>query len=260
MANLVIVTEGKLAEYTAEAKKYFVKQEEGKGLSKNDLTDELKAKILAAGDSSFTGNYDDLEGIPKLDGTEIKGTLTTEGLGIAKKSELPAKATAQKEGIVKGDGETIETTDGVVSVKEGIYATPDDIEDFVTDSEFNTMLDDYSTTTEVEGKLTALENKLKAEITHPITPKGSVEYSALPSPSADNVGWYYNVSNAFVTDDRFIEGNGLSYPAGSNVMIVEPTDDTYKFDVMAGSIDLSGYAKTSDFEVISSDAVQGMFS
>lgn len=39
---------------------------EGKGLSTNDLTDELKTKILNAGDSSFSGNYDDLSNKPDL--------------------------------------------------------------------------------------------------------------------------------------------------------------------------------------------------
>lgn len=37
---------------------------DGKGLSTNDLTDELKEKILNAGDSSFSGNYSDLTGAP----------------------------------------------------------------------------------------------------------------------------------------------------------------------------------------------------
>lgn len=37
---------------------------DGKGLSTNDLTDELKQKILNAGDSSFSGNYSDLTGAP----------------------------------------------------------------------------------------------------------------------------------------------------------------------------------------------------
>lgn len=39
---------------------------EGKGLSTNDLTDELKQKILNAGDSSFSGNYNDLINKPDL--------------------------------------------------------------------------------------------------------------------------------------------------------------------------------------------------
>ena len=37
---------------------------DGKGLSTNDFTDELKTKLLNAGDSSFSGNYSDLVGKP----------------------------------------------------------------------------------------------------------------------------------------------------------------------------------------------------
>jgi len=55
---------------------------EGKGLSTNDLTDELKAKILAAGDSSFSGVYSDLTNKPKINGVEIKETNSLEELGI----------------------------------------------------------------------------------------------------------------------------------------------------------------------------------
>ncbi len=36
----------------------------GKGLSTNDLTDELVTKIMNAGDSTFSGNYDDLTNKP----------------------------------------------------------------------------------------------------------------------------------------------------------------------------------------------------
>lgn len=62
----------------------------GKGLSTNDLTDELLEKLNNAGDSSFSGAYSDLTGKPTLDGTEITGTLTSEGLGLAKKTEVTA--------------------------------------------------------------------------------------------------------------------------------------------------------------------------
>lgn len=67
-----------------------VNTESGKGLSDNNLTDELKQKILDAGTGSFTGNYSDLIGLPTLDGTQIKGTLTKAGLGIAATSEIPS--------------------------------------------------------------------------------------------------------------------------------------------------------------------------
>lgn len=51
---------------------------EGKGLSTNDLTDELKNKILSAGDSSFTGNYNDLTNKPDLTVYAVKTQVATD--------------------------------------------------------------------------------------------------------------------------------------------------------------------------------------
>lgn len=64
---------------------------EYKVLSDNNLTDELKQKILNAGTGSFTGNYDDLTDIPTLDGIQIKGSLTKEELGIASQTWVTSK-------------------------------------------------------------------------------------------------------------------------------------------------------------------------
>ena len=55
---------------------------EGKGLSTNDLTDELKQKILDAGSSSFTGVYSDLIGKPKINGVELGTENSLAALGI----------------------------------------------------------------------------------------------------------------------------------------------------------------------------------
>ena len=55
---------------------------EGKGLSTNDLTDELKQKILDAGLSSFTGVYKDLVNKPKINGIELGEENALEDLGI----------------------------------------------------------------------------------------------------------------------------------------------------------------------------------
>lgn len=89
---------------------------EGKGLSTNDLTDELKQKILNAGDSSFSGNYPDLNNKPTLDGEVIQGTLTKEGLGIASKEDLDALETSVE----------TNTTD-INEIKSAGYQTEDDV-------------------------------------------------------------------------------------------------------------------------------------
>lgn len=89
--NLNYLDKDGLIFYDQEQKKRLEKKVdkvEGMGLSHNDLTDELKQKILDAGTGSFTGNYDDLMGIPTLDGTQIKGTLTKKELDIASDYDL----------------------------------------------------------------------------------------------------------------------------------------------------------------------------
>lgn len=49
-----------------------------------------------------------------------------------------------------------------------------------------------------------------------LLPKGTILFSQLPT--SDNIaGHMYNISNAFITDERFKEGAGFSYPAGTNV-------------------------------------------
>lgn len=64
-------------------------ESEYKVLSDNNLTDELVKKIEAAGTSQFDGQFDSLKGIPTLDGHELKGTLTSEILGLAKSTDIP---------------------------------------------------------------------------------------------------------------------------------------------------------------------------
>lgn len=62
----------------------FVKKEDGKGLSSNDLTDELLEKIKNAGTSSFDGSYNSLENIPQINGITLTGNKTLQDLGITK--------------------------------------------------------------------------------------------------------------------------------------------------------------------------------
>lgn len=62
----------------------FVKKENGKGLSTNDLTDELLQKINNAGDSTFNGDYESLTNQPQINGISLTGNKTFEDLGITK--------------------------------------------------------------------------------------------------------------------------------------------------------------------------------
>lgn len=88
---------------------------------------------------------------------------------------------------------------------------------------------------------TQTDDKIKASISAVYKPAGSIAFAGLPEPSNDVLGNVYNITDGFTTNDKFVEGAGKKYPAGTNVAIVSPEADTYKFDVLSGEIDLSDY-------------------
>lgn len=102
---------------------------------------------------------------------------------------------------------------------------------------------DTYTKYEVDGKLTSVYK-----------PQGSIAFASLPAPSADNLGFVYNVSNAFTTTTSFLEGSGKAYPAGSNVVVVQ-NGDSYAYDIQGGFYDLSPYAKTADYTAITNGEI-----
>lgn len=73
-------------------------------------------------------------------------------------------------------------------------------------------------------------------------PAGSVAFAALPALAEDVLGNVYNVTDAFTTTANFVEGAGNKYPKGTNVVVVK-VGDAYKYDVLAGFVDLSGYVE-----------------
>jgi hypothetical protein len=59
-----------------------------------------------------------------------------------------------------------------------------------------------------------------------------------------NEGNVYNVSEEFTTTTNFVEGAGKTYPAGTNIVVVNTgtsASPVYKFDILAGFMDLSNY-------------------
>lgn len=197
-----------LEQLWAKIKGKFVEQVPGKGLSTNDLTDELVQKINNAGDSSFSGAYSDLTGKPQIEGHELaSGNNTAASLGLA---------------------------------------TPNDI---------STATADMATQTWVEGKGYATTTNVNTLINQAVstvyTPKGSLtDISTLIALSnSGKVGDVYNISSEFTTTNVFIEGIGKTYPAGTNIVLVE-VEDEKKWDVLAGSVDLSSYVQATELVAI----------
>lgn len=162
-----------------------------------------------------------------------------------------------------GDGGGIQVTiDETNGVKIPMIATPVNDRDasnkkYVDDSVVNkadkaTTLEGYGITDAYTKSDTYSKVELDSKLSAVYKPGGSVLFSDLPTPSADNLGFVYNLKEAFVTDDRFIASTPVPYPIGTDVAVVAIPGDpiTYKFDVMAGFVDLSGYLKTTDMVAI----------
>lgn len=96
---------------------------------------------------------------------------------------------------------------------------------------------DAYTKTEIDGMISSVYK-----------PAGSVAFASLPTLAAGVLGNVYNVTDAFTTTSDFVEGSGKNYPAGTNVVVVNTgtsSSPIYKFDVLSGFVDLSGYVPTS---------------
>ena len=95
--------------------------------------------------------------------------------------------------------------------------------------------------TKVSGLQTAdqVQAAISSAITGVYTPKGSIAFASLPTAAAGNKGWVYNITDAFTTTAAFVEGAGHAYGAGTNVVCVDAGSGSYKWDVLAGTIDLT---------------------
>ena len=103
----------------------------------------------------------------------------------------------------------------------------------------------------VEAALAELLGKINA-LPSSIVPKGTKAFAGL-TPGTDlaaaNVGFMWNISDAFTTTSDFVEGAGHSIPAGANVYVANPSTGVYKYDIFQGMYDLSGYALKSEMAI-----------
>lgn len=131
---------------------------------------------------------------------------------------------------------------------------------------------------------------INAKVSSTYKAGGSVAFASLPELTENNLGLVVNVTEKFTATDSFVEGAGAKHPAGTNVAVVKIGED-YKYDVLAGFVDLSdydtatktasdiaaakeeaitqanantdeklaGYIKTSDLEDITETEIKAMF-
>lgn len=101
----------------------------------------------------------------------------------------------------------------------------------------------------------AVDTAIKNAITNVYKAQGTVAFASLPTLSSSIEGYVYNVSDAFTTTSDFVEGSGKSYPAGTNVVCINTSGTTYKWDVLAGSVDTSSFITASSTNTLTNKTI-----
>ena len=199
---------------------------------------DLKVKTSAVG----TGNIDVEGEIRAKSGTSrLRDVYATNAVHSDLLVEAPVvilrAPLGEKSVQVERDGDTavkMECFNGTLSAG---YArvevgTPTGDNDATTKAYVDTKVSGLQTADQVQAAISSA-------ITGVYTPKGSIAFASLPTAAAGNKGWVYNITDVFTTTAAFVEGAGHSYGAGTNVVCVDAGSGSYKWDVLAGTIDLT---------------------
>ena len=111
--------------------------------------------------------------------------------------------------------------------------------------------DRYQTAAQVDARISAANARV-------YKPQGAVAFADLPVPAPANLGFVYNVTDAFTTSDAFLEGAGRKYPGGTNVAAVQ-SGEGFAWDVLGGFYDLSGYVLSSEITELTNQEVQAIW-
>jgi len=209
---------------------------------------------------------------------------TDENFTAALKTKLESIASGAQVNIIeqiKVNGELQTVTGKAVDItvptktsditNDSGYQTAAQVESAITDkgyqtaSQVTTIVEGkgYQTATQVntivEGKgyqtSTQVQTAIKDAVATTYKPAGSVLFADLPTASQTLLGNVYNVKDNFTTDAKFLEEAGKSYPAGTNVVIIQ-VGESYLYDVLAGFVDLSGYMETGDVVPLTNEDIE----
>lgn len=164
---------------------------------------------------------------------------------------VPAPTTADEGKFLKGDGTWGTPENTTYSAGTGLN---------LSGTTFNINFDATPTAGSNTGVTSGgVYSAIAAAVSSVYKPAGSVATVAeLPTLGADVLGNVYNFTQAFTTTADFVEGAGVQFPAGTNVAVVNTGTEqnpVYKFDDLAGIIDLSNYVTNTTYATTSSVGV-----
>lgn len=111
---------------------------------------------------------------------------------------------------------------------------------------------------QLNSDITLLRDYVDSTIASTYKASGSIYFSELPELSVTLVGNVYNIKDAFTTTADFFEGAGQSYPAGTNVSIIQVAEDTYHVETVESGDDphemgLYEYDSVADKYILTED-------
>lgn len=123
--------------------------------------------------------------------------------------------------------------DGIYNEEQRALQAEGALEDLVADE-----------TERAQRAESGLQNYVDQRISTVYRPKGSIMFADLPLPSVNTLGWVYDVTDAFTTNEYFVGGAGKKYPANTNIGVNDvgtEDDPVYKWDVLPGFINTEAY-------------------
>lgn len=261
---------------------------DGKGLSSNDYTSDEKTKLAGI---AAQAQVNILEGIQKNGQTvtitnkianipiPTKTSEITNDSGFITASDIPEGAAASTTSPKMAGTATVGTE---MAFARGDHIHPSDTSkanlaspaftgtptaptatkgtntiQIATTAFVQTGLADKANSSDVYTK-TEIDSKLSTTF----KPGGSVAFANLPALNASNLGKILNITNSFATTADFVEGAGKTYPAGTNVAIVDigtSSSPSYKYDIQGSFFDLSGYVEESDLGLATTSEIDELF-
>lgn len=205
---------------------------DGYGLSKNDLTDELKAHYDAA--YEYVTTTDAEKNV--IVGVQVNGQDLTVDENRKVNVTVPTGALASKDTVAEADlAEALATKiNGKVDAQDGysLISATDLAKIGANETAIGTLNADAST----EG---SVDYKIAQAVASTYKVQGAKAFADLET-ATKTVGFVYNITDAFTTTEAFVDGAGKAYPAGTNVVWTEAG-----WDCLAGTYDLSGFALAS---------------
>lgn len=230
------------------------------GIQKNGQTVTITNKIAnisvptktseITNDSGFLTGSDIPEGAaasttsPKMDGTATIGTE----MAFARGDHIHPSDTSK----ANLASPTFTGTPAAPTATKGTNTTQ-----IATTAFVQTGLADKANSSDVYTK-TEIDNKISATF----KPGGSVTFANLPTLNATNLGKILNITNSFTTTADFVEGAGKTYPAGTNVAIVDigtSSSPSYKYDIQGSFFDLSGYVEETELGLATTGEIDALF-